>query len=269
MEEVRASLERHHLPLRPIDYLFEAAPMPEDSDLVPVHPSCAGDYMVRSLLLLACSSCQIEHSAEQTCTCRSLACTRPPPRTRRPGGGGRTATPPARRSMASTLSRQPPASALAAAAHSRLSQPLWQGLPEVWEQDKDTGFGAGAFSLGGQFPAVERNIHLVKGLFSDSIPPLLQLQASGAGLGLTASDRARSDAGRAQREMMGKDPRLETPLAYLHIGACLSCCCAELRLLVLTPALCHRLRLVCGLTGCVHPAEPQDSARHGALRSTA
>ena len=52
-----------------------------------------------------------------------------------------------------------------------------QGLPESWTQDDGTVFGQGAFSLGGQFPAVEDNIHLVKGLFSDSIPPFLQLQA--------------------------------------------------------------------------------------------
>ena len=28
----------------------------------------------------------------------------------------------------------------------------FSGLPEVWEQDGDSGFGAGAFSLGGTFP---------------------------------------------------------------------------------------------------------------------
>ena len=34
----------------------------------------------------------------------------------------------------------------------------------------------GAFSLHGDFPPVEENVHLIKGLFSDSLPPLLRLQ---------------------------------------------------------------------------------------------
>ena len=50
VEEVKDSLERHHLPLRPIDYLFEAASLPRGSNVDPVHPSCAGDYMVRACL---------------------------------------------------------------------------------------------------------------------------------------------------------------------------------------------------------------------------
>ena len=58
-----------------------------------------------------------------------------------------------------------------------LSTGSLQGLPEVWAQDGETGFGAGAFSLDGKFPMVEENIHLIKGLFSDSIPPFLRLQA--------------------------------------------------------------------------------------------
>ena len=51
------------------------------------------------------------------------------------------------------------------------------GLPEQWSQEGGGGgFENGAFSLQGQFPRVEENIHLIKGLFSDSIPPFLQLQ---------------------------------------------------------------------------------------------
>ena len=51
------------------------------------------------------------------------------------------------------------------------------GLPEIWSQKGGEGaFEGGAFSLEGRFPRVEDNIHLIKGLFSDSIPPFLQLQ---------------------------------------------------------------------------------------------
>lgn len=51
------------------------------------------------------------------------------------------------------------------------------GLPEVWEQQAgDVQFAARAFDVGGVFPPVKENVHLVKGLFSDSLPPFLQLQ---------------------------------------------------------------------------------------------
>lgn len=51
------------------------------------------------------------------------------------------------------------------------------GLPEKWSQDGAGGtFVNGAFSTGGQFPAVEPNVQLVKGLFSDSLPPFLSMQ---------------------------------------------------------------------------------------------
>jgi hypothetical protein len=46
------------------------------------------------------------------------------------------------------------------------------GLPENWAG----GFGAGAFSLNGEFPYVRHNIELVKGLFSDSLPPWIEAQ---------------------------------------------------------------------------------------------
>ena len=59
----------------------------------------------------------------------------------------------------------------------RLTHLPCTGLPEQWSQEgTGSGFEGGAFSLQGQFPRVEDNIHLIKGLFSDSIPPFLQLQ---------------------------------------------------------------------------------------------
>ena len=51
------------------------------------------------------------------------------------------------------------------------------GLPEVWaQQEGDTTFAQAAFDQQGRFPPVVDNVHLVKGLFSDSLPPFLQLQ---------------------------------------------------------------------------------------------
>ena len=52
------------------------------------------------------------------------------------------------------------------------------GLPENWAQHEgDQDFGAGGFDQGGVMPKVEDNVQLVKGLFSDSLPPFLNLQA--------------------------------------------------------------------------------------------
>lgn len=51
------------------------------------------------------------------------------------------------------------------------------GLPEAWSQDGGVGvFGGGAFSLDGIFPVVEPNVQLIKGLFSDSLPPFLRME---------------------------------------------------------------------------------------------
>lgn len=55
------------------------------------------------------------------------------------------------------------------------------GLPEDWEGQADPAgepFSKGAFSLGGNLPAVESNVELVKGLFSDSLPPFLAEHAA-------------------------------------------------------------------------------------------
>ncbi|KAK9790314.1 hypothetical protein WJX73_002614 [Symbiochloris irregularis] len=69
------------------------------------------------------------------------------------------------------------------------------GLPEVWSQDGGAGtFGGGAFSTGGKFPPVEYNVQLVKGLFSESLPPFLRMQAE-----------------------MKKRVAEPTPLGYLHV----------------------------------------------------
>lgn len=56
------------------------------------------------------------------------------------------------------------------------------GLPEDWSG----GFGTGAFSLGGNLPPVRSNIELVKGLFSDSLPPWIQKQKKMRGGSLPA-----------------------------------------------------------------------------------
>jgi len=48
----------------------------------------------------------------------------------------------------------------------------FEGLPEQWAG----GFQAGAFSLGGNLPPVRDNAELVKGLFSDSLPPWIEQQ---------------------------------------------------------------------------------------------
>ncbi len=48
------------------------------------------------------------------------------------------------------------------------------GLPEEWA----TSFKSGAFSLAGKLPPVHRNARLVKGLFSNSLPPWMEEQTS-------------------------------------------------------------------------------------------
>lgn len=69
------------------------------------------------------------------------------------------------------------------------------GLPEAWSQDGGVGvFGGGAFSLDGIFPVVEPNVQLIKGLFSDSLPPFLRME----------------------KEMHDRQAG-EIPLAYLHV----------------------------------------------------
>ena len=52
------------------------------------------------------------------------------------------------------------------------------GLPEAWDQGEgDQRFRQTAFDQGGHLPPVVQGVHLVKGLFSDTLPPFLQLQA--------------------------------------------------------------------------------------------
>lgn len=63
VEEVRASLERHHLGWRPIDYLF-SSDLPDGAHLKAVHPSCGGDYMVGACTLccpLGCDQVESQH----------------------------------------------------------------------------------------------------------------------------------------------------------------------------------------------------------------
>ena len=57
----------------------------------------------------------------------------------------------------------------------------FSGLPEAWEQGAggDT-FDAGAFDLAGKLPAVPANARLVRGLFSDTLPPFLMELRGGA-----------------------------------------------------------------------------------------
>ena len=58
-----------------------------------------------------------------------------------------------------------------------------QGLPEDWLQAEATPerFKKGTFSLDGQFPEVEDNVILVKGLFADTLPPFLAAHEQHAG----------------------------------------------------------------------------------------
>ena len=57
----------------------------------------------------------------------------------------------------------------------------FSGLPEAWEQGAggDT-FDAGAFDLAGKLPVVPANARLVKGLFSETLPPFLMELRGGA-----------------------------------------------------------------------------------------
>jgi len=57
----------------------------------------------------------------------------------------------------------------------------FSGLPEAWEQGAggDT-FDAGAFDLAGKLPVVPANARLVRGLFSDTLPPFLMELRGGA-----------------------------------------------------------------------------------------
>lgn len=60
---------------------------------------------------------------------------------------------------------------------------LHAGLPETWSQDGAAGtFVGGSFSMKGMFPVVEPNVQLVKGLFSDSLPPFLRMEVCGQAL---------------------------------------------------------------------------------------
>lgn len=58
------------------------------------------------------------------------------------------------------------------------------GLPEQWVRDDSHTWEQNDFDQGGndgRFPEVEDNVHLVKGLFNESIPPFLKNQAVYAG----------------------------------------------------------------------------------------
>jgi hypothetical protein len=46
----------------------------------------------------------------------------------------------------------------------------FEGLPERWRE----GFEKGKFSTNGQFPKVEKNVLLIKGLFQDTLPDFLK-----------------------------------------------------------------------------------------------
>ena len=58
--------------------------------------------------------------------------------------------------------------------------PSCAGLAEDWNPDDKTVFTKSSFSQGGNFPPVEDNVFLVKGLYSDSLPPFLQQQKAWA-----------------------------------------------------------------------------------------
>ena len=78
------------------------------------------------------------------------------------------------------------------------------GLAEDWNPDDNVIFTKSSFSQNGNFPPVEDNVFLVKGLYSDSLPPFLQQQKAWA-------------SGFRQRGSYRP-----APLTYLHIdcGAC-------------------------------------------------
>lgn len=83
------------------------------------------------------------------------------------------------------------------------------GLPETWEQvPGDTDFAAAQFDQGGNFPPVVDNVHLVKGLFSESLPPFLQLQARPSCLNASAIETA---------AVHGKISKMGTCVLYLQI----------------------------------------------------
>ena len=50
----------------------------------------------------------------------------------------------------------------------------FEGLPEKWRD----GFDKGAFSQGGVMPTVNKNVQLIKGWFSDTLPEFLKVHAS-------------------------------------------------------------------------------------------
>lgn len=52
------------------------------------------------------------------------------------------------------------------------------GLPEYWKRDDHSNYKQGSFDLEGQFPAVGPNVHLIKGLFNESLPRFLKKQAA-------------------------------------------------------------------------------------------
>lgn len=93
--------------------------------------------------------------------------------------------------------------------HAQLKpRPCPAGLPEAWVADDALTFGPGSFSLEGKLPPVASNAFLVKGLFADSIPLLLEQQrmwATGANGSLSAEGYRRW-----QKEN-------DAPLSYLHI----------------------------------------------------
>lgn len=84
------------------------------------------------------------------------------------------------------------------------------GLPEAWVGDDKLTFGAGSFSLEGQLPYVPSNAFLLKGLFSDSIPMLLEQQK----LWATSS---KSNSLSAGNYVKGDKQDQDAPLAYIHI----------------------------------------------------
>jgi len=78
----------------------------------------------------------------------------------------------------------------------------FSGLPEAWEQGAggDT-FDAGAFDLAGKLPAVPANARLVKGLFSDTLPPfLMELRGGADHAALVGAGPARAAAAAAGRK---------------------------------------------------------------------
>lgn len=93
------------------------------------------------------------------------------------------------------------------------------GLPDAWVGDAKTTFAKGAFSLQGRFPPVVKNAFLVKGLFSDSIPMMLQQQKEWVSVG--------------RKELF--DP---APLSYIHIGRSHHCDAAHWQHL-LQPSCLH------------------------------